>query len=112
MWEVLQDTEGFETLDAKLRAALSEILPLSLTQRWTVRTEMNARADLRIRGQQLRHVILWQFRADASMGARFSYEDLMNIRIDGGKTMEVHARWDVALLSCTDELPDRLKRYL
>ena len=26
--------------------------------------------------------------------------------------MEFHARWDAALLSCADEVPDRLKRYL
>ena len=41
-------------------------------------------------------------------GAQFSYEDPTKIRIDGGTTMEFHARWDAALLSCDEEIPDRL----
>jgi len=61
---------------------------------------------------ELLQFILEQFRTDASTGAHFSDEDLMRIRTEGGKIMAVHARWDVVLLSCTDELPHRLRRYL
>ena len=50
-WEHLQDTEMFDTLDAKLHAALTNVLPQAWVGRWMVKTEESARLNLRARGR-------------------------------------------------------------
>jgi len=59
-WEKLKVPEGFDAVDAKLHAAITEALPPSWIGRRMVKTEESARLGVRVRGRQLLRLVLDQ----------------------------------------------------
>jgi hypothetical protein len=111
-YEMLNETPAkFETLDAKLCAALSEVCKGEIGRKITLKTEEEAKARRLIRGRQVLWMIYEDFRINEEAGALHDITDLMKVTLKRDQTkIENLSRfllnWEMILAGMKDPPPE------
>ena len=78
-----RDSEGFDSLDAKLAAALTKIATGELGRRITLMVEQEASKERMLKGRQILWMIHDNHKLDEERGALYDFTDLLAIRLKG-----------------------------
>ena len=79
----LFESEGFDSLDAKLSSALAKVASGELGRRITHMMEVQAQAGKMVKGRQILWMIYQQFRLSEEAGAMYDFSDIMAVRLKG-----------------------------
>ena len=111
-YEKLNDTpKKFETLDAKLTAALTELCKGELGRKVTLKTEEEAKARRLIRGRQILWMIYEEFRINEEAGSLNDITDLMKVVLRKDQSKIDHLakfmmNWETILAGMKEPPPD------
>jgi hypothetical protein len=96
---------GFDSIDAKLNAAVSEIAKGELGRKLTHETEKLGKAGRMMKGRQALSIIYEHFRTSEEAGALHDSDDLMNVNMNGDKLEAFIQTWDQVLIGMRED-PD------
>ena len=103
----LSESDGYDSLDAKLAAALSKIPHGELGRRVTHKVEVCAAAGKMIKGRQILFMIYEQFRLSEVAGSLYEIGDLMSVRLKGDALEHFLITWD-SVVSGMKKMPEDL----
>ena len=103
--EDFQDSAGFDSLDAKLAAALTSNVSGELGRRVTMAVEIEARQGRMLKGRQILWLTHDHHKLDAERGALYDFTDLMSVKLKGDSNLESFwTAWE-SVLSATLHTP-------
>ena len=88
LFENFQDSAGFDSLDAKLAAALTSNVSDELGRRVTMAVEIAARHERVLKGRQILGLIHDHRKLDEERGALYDFTDLMSVKLKGDSSLE------------------------
>ena len=108
-FEALADPGDFETLDAKLNAAINDISKGKIGKLLVRQTKKLAMKGVMITGRQLLYIIYGQFALDQDRGTLYSFSQLMSITFPGDDKLELFLTvWDETVEGLEVEQPDHV----
>ncbi len=103
-FETLADAEGFDSLDAKLAAALAKLATGHLGRRMTHAIEVAAKSDAMVGGRQLLHIVYNHYKISDEIGLVYNFSDLMAVKLRGDNALEGFLlSWDSVLDGMSEE---------
>jgi hypothetical protein len=107
----------FETLDAKLSAALSEICRGELGRKITLKTEEEAKSTRLIRGRQILWMVYEDYRLNEEAGALHEITDLMKVTLRKDQNKIEHLsrfllNWETILAGMKEPPPETTLQVL
>ena len=107
----------FETLDAKLSAALTEICKGELGRKITLKTEEEAKARRLIRGRQILWLVYEDYRLNEEAGALHEITDLMKVTLRKDQNKIEHLsrfmlNWEMILAGMKEPPPENQLQIL
>jgi hypothetical protein len=87
-YEMLQHSEGFDSLDAKLAAALTSTVSGELGRRIAMAVENEAMRHRMLKGRQILWMIHDHHKLDEERGALYDFTDLMSVKLKGDSQLE------------------------
>ena len=103
---------GFESIDAKLNAAVSKIAKGELGRKLTHETEKLGKIGKMMKGRQALSIIYEHFRTSEEAGALHDLDDLMNVNMNGDKLEAFIQTWDQVLIGMREDPDPAYKRVL
>ena len=88
LFEDFQDSAGFDSLDAKLAAALTSNVGGEVGLRVTMAVEIEARQGRMLKGRQILRLIHDHHKLHAERGALYDFTDLMSMKLKGDSSLE------------------------
>jgi hypothetical protein len=111
--EALADSEGYESLDNKLAAALMRVTKGGLGRKLSFLAETFAREGRPLTGRQCLFVIYGNYKVDEAAGALFNLQDLISVKYLGDSQMEVFLHnWESVLCGMAEEPSEATKELL
>ena len=80
-FERLEDSQGLETLDAKLAAALNDIIVGDLAVKINTTKENMGRQGILLRGRQMLHMIYKNYELTDGSNGLIQLQDLINVTL-------------------------------
>ena len=109
-YESLEDSGPFESLDAKLSAAVIKTCGKGpLGRKLNLKAELEANQGRLVRGRQLLWMVYSRFKVSEEAGALYEYDinDLSAVSLKGDKNLEEFINnWDATLVGLTEAQPE------
>jgi hypothetical protein len=84
----LADSRRFDSLDAKLAAALTEVASGELGRRINLAVELEASKGKMLKGRQILWMVHDHHKLDEERGALYNFQDLMSVKLRGDANLE------------------------